>query len=97
MWSKLWNVLTVVGSIVVVGVLTCCALLYLMWDLKPTQMNVQHSLIHEFMLYKFKMSDNAAKNICFMKDESSVDQRSFTYIARTSIIKQGQVNLKPCI
>ena len=37
-----WEVLAVIGSIVVVGVLTRCALLHSVCDFK---MNVQHSLI----------------------------------------------------
>ena len=39
-----------IGCIVVVGVLTCCALLYSISDLKAEQMNVQCSLIWELML-----------------------------------------------
>ena len=34
------KVLVVVGSIVVCGVLTCCALLQSVYDLKATQMNI---------------------------------------------------------
>ena len=35
----------VVGSITVVHVMTCCALLYFMLYLKATLMQVQHSLL----------------------------------------------------
>ena len=41
---KRWKVPTVVGSIEVVGILTCCALLHLVCDLKTAQVNVQYSL-----------------------------------------------------
>ena len=40
---KLWELPTVVGSIVVVGELTCCALLQYVYDFKTTLMNKQHS------------------------------------------------------
>ena len=43
-------------------------------------MNMQHSLIWEFMLYKFKLGHNAmkaAKNIC-AKDEGAVDHSTVT-------------------
>ena len=42
-----------VGSIMVVGVLTCCTLLHSLCDLKAAQLNDQHSLILELMLYEF--------------------------------------------
>ena len=48
------TVQAVIGSIVVVGVLTCYALLHSMFDLKAAQMNVKHILIQELILYKFK-------------------------------------------
>ena len=63
-----------VGSIVVVGALTCCALLHSICDLKATQMNVPHSLIQKLMLYKFKLGQNTAettKNICCAKCEGA--------------------------
>ena len=66
---------TMFVSVVVVGALTCCALLHLVCDLKAAQMNMQYSLIQELMLYKFKLGHNAmeaTKNICCMQDESSV-------------------------
>ena len=61
-----------IGCIMVVDVLTCCALLHSMWDLKATQMNVQHSL----MIYEFKLDHNAAeaaKNIRWVKGEGAVN------------------------
>ena len=72
---KLWKVSNVVSSITVVGVLTC-ALVLSMCESKATQMNVQHSLIHELILYKFKLGYNSAevtKNICWVKGESAVE------------------------
>ena len=39
------------GSIMVVGVLTCCALLHSLCDLKAAQMNMQCSVIQELMLW----------------------------------------------
>ena len=45
---KLWKVPAGVGSIMVAGVLICCALIDC--DLKASQMNAQHSLIPELML-----------------------------------------------
>ncbi len=59
-----------VGSIMVVGVLTCCALLQLVYDLKALQMNMQCSLIQKFLLNKFEMGHNTAnatKNNCYAK------------------------------
>ena len=46
--------ITAVCSIMVDGVLTCL-LLRSMHDLKATQMNVQYSLIQEFIFYGFEM------------------------------------------
>ena len=59
MQFKLWKVPTLVGSIMVVGVLTRSALLHSMCDLKTTQMNMHHSLIQELIYYKFKIALNA--------------------------------------
>ena len=60
------KLLAVVGSIVVDGALTCCALLHSMCDLKDTKMNMQHSLLRELTFYEFEMvhkSAEATKNI----------------------------------
>ena len=46
-------------SIMVIGALTC-ALLHSMCDLKATQMNDQHNLIWELILYELKLGYNAA-------------------------------------
>ena len=59
----------------VVCLLTHCTLLHSMCDSKATQMNVQHHLIQEFLLYKFKLGHDATeatKNICCMKSECTV-------------------------
>ena len=71
----------VVGSIVVVGVLTHCALLHSVRDLKITKVNVQCSIIEELMLYEFEQGYKiveATKNICYAKDESAVDHSTIT-------------------
>ena len=43
--GKLWKVLAVLSSIVVVGALTCCALPHYTCDLKAAQMNILPNLI----------------------------------------------------
>ena len=58
---KMWKVLAVVGSIMVIDVLSNCALLHTMCDLKATQMNIQCSLIKNLMLYKFESGYNATE------------------------------------
>ena len=71
----------VVGSIMMVGVLICCALLHSMYDLKAALMYVQQSLIQQLMLYKFELGRNAieaAKNISCVKGESAVDHSTVT-------------------
>ena len=50
-----------VVSIVLLGALTRCALLHSVFDLKATQMNVQHSLIQKLILHGFKLGYNAWK------------------------------------
>ena len=63
----------VICNIVVVNVLTLCALLHSMNDFKAIQMTMQRSWIREFMLYEFKLGDNiaeATKNICFSKGKN---------------------------
>ena len=47
----------------VVGVLTCCALLHSVFDFKATQINIQHSLIQEVMIYVFEHCQNAMEEI----------------------------------
>ena len=69
------------GSIVVVGILTQCALLHFVCDLKASKMNIQHSLIQGLMLYEFKVGHNiitATKKICFVKSKGLVEHRTVT-------------------
>ena len=64
------------GSIVVVGTLTCYALLYSVCDLKAAQINEQRCLSWEFMLFVFELHNKtveATKNICCSKVEGAVD------------------------
>ena len=58
--SSLRMVPAVVGSIVVVGALTRCALLPSVYDLKASHMNVQCCLIQELTLKEFELSYNSA-------------------------------------
>ena len=57
----------VIGSIVVAGALSRCALVHSVCDLKATQMNMQRSLILKFMICVFELvhdTAEATKNIC---------------------------------
>ena len=57
-------------SIVGVGVLTQCASVHCVYDLKAAQINMQCCLIHKLRLYEFKLGHNtmeATKNICKVK------------------------------
>ena len=66
---KLWEIPAVVRSIVVVGALTCCALIHFMRDFKATQIQCSQ----EIMIYEFKYKTvEATKNICYAKDEDAV-------------------------
>ena len=65
-----WKIPVVIGSIAVVGALTCCALFHFVYDFKAVRMNLQSSLIRECICYKFNLGHNAtetSKNICFAK------------------------------
>ena len=56
-------------------------LLHSMCHLKATQMNVQCSLIQEFILYLFKLGYNtleATENICCAKGEGTVNHSTVT-------------------
>ena len=78
---KPWKIPAVVGSIVVVGVLTSGALLQSKCDMKAIQMNVQCSLIREVKLYRCKLGHNTAKaikDICCTKVERTVDHSTVT-------------------
>ena len=51
----IYHVIKALELWLVVGALTCGALLHSMHDLKSAQMNIHCSLIPEFMLYNFKL------------------------------------------
>ena len=50
-----------VGSMVVVGALTRCALLHSVSDLKAAQMNMHRYLIREIKLYEFELGHNTTE------------------------------------
>ena len=65
-----------VDSVVVVGMLIHDALLHSVCDLKAAKINMQHSLISELILYKFKLGHNTTettKNFCGIKSEGTID------------------------
>ena len=75
-WLKQFNPPSLVGSIVVVGVLTCRALLCSICDLKALQINMQCTLIQEIQFYEFELGHNTketTKKIFYVKDEGIVD------------------------
>ena len=77
MHFKSSNILVMVGSIVVVGALTRCALLHCVCDLKAAQINVGYSLIRELILYEIELSNKVAeatKKICWAKGERTVNR-----------------------
>ena len=77
MWLKqfkLWKIPAVVY--VEFGTLTC-TLFHSMCDLKATHMNM-HNLTRELRPYEFKFGHNAAKNICSVKDEGTLDHSTVT-------------------
>ena len=78
---KPWKILTVVGRITVIGVLTHCILLHSVSDLKTAQMNMQCSLIREHILYEFKKCHYAiksTKNIFCVKGKVTVGYSTVT-------------------
>ena len=73
---KLCYVPVVVGSVVVVGVLTRCALLHYVCNLKTAQITVQRGLILKLMLSGFELGYNALeaiKTIRCMKGTGAFD------------------------
>ena len=73
----------VVGCILVFGLLTCCALLYSMRDLKVAQIAAQWSLIWEFMPYNFEPGHNikeVTKNIYCAKGKDAFDHSPITWL-----------------
>ena len=78
---KPWKVPAVVSSMVVVGVLTHCAILNSVCDLKTAQMNMQRGIIRKLMAYEFKLSHSvmeATRNISYAKSESAIDHSTVT-------------------
>ena len=66
MWPKHikpWKLPAMLGCIMVVCMLTHCALLQSVCDLTGEQMNMQYSLIQELMLYKFERGHNDMEEI----------------------------------
>ena len=65
----------------VLGALTRCTLLHSVCDLKTIQMNVQHSIIQEDMLYDIKLghiATEATKTICCAKGNGTVNRNTVT-------------------
>ena len=63
------------------SVLSYYSLLQYLFDLKATQMNMQHSRIQELVCYEFKLSHNvleATKTISCVKQESTIDHSTVT-------------------
>ena len=73
----------------IVGVLTHGALLHSVFDLKAAQMNMQFCPIWELMLYKFKQP-----KIFVVQKVKMVGPKNFTWVTKTSSIRQDQVGLK---
>ena len=81
MYIMIEAVQAVVVGIMVVGVLTRCALLHIVYNLKAAQMNMQHSLIQQLMLYELKLGHYTAevtKNIYWAKSEGTLDHSTVT-------------------
>ena len=104
---KIWKVPTLVDSIMVVSLQTHCALLHSMCVLMTAQVNVQHNQISELILNDFKPGHNTvetSKNVCFTKGEGAVDHsietrclKNFAWVAKTLMIVQAHIGLKPLI
>ena len=75
--SMLWGGRCIGNTVVVVGALTCCALLHSVCDLKVEQMNLRRSLNRELTLYESEVGQNAVevtKSIYSTKVEGAFDQ-----------------------
>ena len=81
-WYLLWLVPTVLGSSTVTGALTNSSLLHFVCDLKTAQMNKQHSLIWELMLYKFRLSNDTVETT-----KTFAMWKSLSYQARSQRFK----------
>ena len=78
---KTWKVPAKISSIVIVGLLSHCAFLQSECYLKATQVNVQHRIIQEHLLYKFELGYHATevtKNIYCVKGEGAVHYSTIT-------------------
>ena len=78
MQIKSLKVLTVVDSIVIVGMLTCCELVFLWMILKAAQINMQCSWTWEFMLYKFLQAITPQNQPKIFDVEKVKDSSKFT-------------------
>ena len=83
---------SVLGSIMVVGALTCYSLLHSVSDQKASEVNEHTSLIRDLMICELSLRLNnaeAAKNICCA--QFIIVASNSTRVARTSTIKWFQV------
>ena len=69
-----------------VGVLPCCASFHSEFDMKTTQMNLQHSPTWKLKFYDFELSHNAM--------DATKNWWNFPWVAENLIIRQGQVGFK---
>ena len=79
--TKPWEVLTKVDSVVIVSTLTLCVLLHSRLDLKAPQMNVQHCLVQELVLYEFELGHNtkeANKTFVMQKEKEQLIKVQWT-------------------
>ena len=109
MWPKRFKlslVLGLVGSIMISGALTHCALLHFVYDLKAMRKNMQCCQIWEFLLYEFKLCHKHFKSnkkyvLCERWKLITIQQpgapRNFAWVAKTLTIIQGKVDLKQWI
>ena len=88
-----------VGRIVVVGVLTCCALLYSMCDLKTARFNVQCCLIRKHVIRWKQPKPFVVRKVKvqLITVEQPHGPRNSTWVARTLTINKSQVGQKPWI
>ena len=82
-----------VGSIVVVGALTHCALLHSICDLKVALINVQHCLIWELLIYDLKLGHNVmeiTKNISCVKGDGTLDHKTINQMVKKNLLLRLQ-------
>ena len=88
--------ITVVVTIMVVGILTCCALLHSVCDLKAAQIYVQYHLIWELMLYEFEPGHNAmeaTKIIYWATGEDAVEHNTVTRWIKKFVVQKVKMQL----